>query len=100
MDQDTNKNDIYGCSVENLDEYRYSSLPSNRHIRLLHIHPLPQRSADKSPSPFYNDKETIHISVETHSLDDKPEQRGFRYFGIDKYQSIPGIDKIDKYRIP
>jgi hypothetical protein len=25
-------------------------------------------------------------------------QRGFRYFSIDKYQSIPGIDKIDKYR--
>jgi hypothetical protein len=79
MDQDTNKNDIYGCSVENLDEYRYSSLPSNRHIRLLHIHPLPQRSADKSPSPFYNDKETIHISVETHSLDDKPEYDALSY---------------------
>jgi hypothetical protein len=28
----------------------------------------------------------------------QPEQRGFRYFGIDKYQSIPGIDKIDKFR--
>jgi hypothetical protein len=24
------------------------------------------------------------------------DQRGFRYFSIDKYQSIPGIDKIDK----
>jgi hypothetical protein len=34
----------------------------------------------------------VLISILTH------QQGGFRYFSIDKYQSIPGIEKIDKYR--
>jgi hypothetical protein len=30
----------------------------------------------------------------------RPDQRGFRYFSIDKYQSIPGIDTLGISRLP
>jgi hypothetical protein len=56
--------------------YKYLPLPSKRHIRLLHLLPRPQV---EFPSPFWSDAETIHCSIKTLSLDEKPEYDALSY---------------------
>lgn len=87
MGHDKNEDDVHGSSVENLDNYRYTALPSDRHIRLLHIYPIPESNEHKSPTPFHSDNETIHISIEIHSLDNKPEYDALSYTWGDPVKS-------------
>jgi hypothetical protein len=55
--------------------YKYLPLPSNRHIRVLHILP---RSEAESPL-FWLDTETIHCTIKTVSLDAEPEFDALSY---------------------
>ncbi|KAH6666430.1 heterokaryon incompatibility protein-domain-containing protein [Halenospora varia] len=69
-----------GMSLPNdapaITRYEYASLPSKRHIRVLHLLPRPEVDF---PSPFWLDPETIHCSIKTLSLDDKPEFDALSY---------------------
>jgi len=56
--------------------YEYPPLPSNRHIHVLQILPRPEI---EFPSPFWLDSETIHCTIKTFSLDEKPEFDALSY---------------------
>jgi hypothetical protein len=58
--------------------YEYEPLPPppNRHIRLLQLLPRPEVDF---PSPFWLEKETIHRSIKTRRLDEKPEFDALSY---------------------
>ncbi|KAH8802587.1 heterokaryon incompatibility protein-domain-containing protein [Xylogone sp. PMI_703] len=56
--------------------YEYLPLPSNKHIRIVHILPRPKV---KYPSPFWMDTEPIHCIIKTVNLDEEPEFDALSY---------------------